>query len=121
MAFKGPYDADSLDRAVLVLQDRHQFHLVDNTQVCIFHIIKYCFQLLCNVSHPDFRSDPIGGSEPGSGCETIYWDSLPNFFIFYFFFQSRTYTCGYGPHLITESKYYIQIKRTTTEVVSIKI
>ena len=38
-----------------------------------------------------------------------------------FFFQSRTCTCGYGPHLITESKYHIHIKRTTTGVVSIKI
>ena len=39
------------------------------------------------VSHPDSRFDPIGGSEPGSGRETIYWDSLPIFyflFIFYF-------------------------------------
>ena len=49
-----------------------------------------------DVSHPDSQSDPIGGSEPSSGCETIYWDSLSDFF-----FKSRTYTCGYGPHLIT--------------------
>ena len=49
MAFGGPYDVDSLDRYVLVLQDRHRSHLVDTTQVCIFHIIKYCFQLLCSV------------------------------------------------------------------------
>ena len=32
------------------------------------------------LSHPDSRSDPIGGSEPSSGCETMYWDSLPDFF-----------------------------------------
>ena len=44
------------------------------------------------------------------------WDSLPDFF-----FQSRTYTYGYDPHLITESKYHIHSKRTTTGVVSIKI
>ena len=68
------------------------------------------------VSRPDSRSDPIGGSESVSGFENTYWDSLPDFF-----FQSRTYTCGYGPHLITESKYHIHIKRTTTGVVSIKI
>ena len=43
------------------------------------------------------------------GRETIYWDSLPDFFL-----KSRTCTCGYGPHLI-------HIKRTTTGVVSIKI
>ena len=65
--------------------------------------------------HPDSRSDPIGGSEPSSGCETIYWDSLPDFFL------SQTSTYGYGPHLITKSKYPIHIKRTTTGVVSIKI
>ena len=29
------------------------------------------------MSHPDSRSDPIGGSNPSSGCETKYWDSLP--------------------------------------------
>ena len=29
------------------------------------------------MSHPDSRSDLDGGSEPGSGCETIYWDSVP--------------------------------------------
>ena len=49
MAFEGPYDADLLDRSILVLQDKHQSHLVDTTPVCIFHIKKYCFQLLCNV------------------------------------------------------------------------
>ena len=35
---------------------------------------------------PDSRSDPIDGSKPVSGCETIYWDSL--LFFFFFFFQS---------------------------------
>ena len=34
------------------------------------------------VSRIDSTSDPIGGSEPSSRCETIYWDSLPNFFFF---------------------------------------
>ena len=33
-----------------------------------------------DLSYPDSRSDSIGGSEPSSGCETIYWDSLPDFF-----------------------------------------
>ena len=40
------------------------------------------------LSRPRSRSDPIGESEPVSGCETIYWD-------FFFFFFSLTYTCGY--------------------------
>ena len=34
------------------------------------------------VSHPDSRSDLIGGSELSSGCETQDWDSLPDFFFF---------------------------------------
>ena len=34
------------------------------------------------MSRPDSRSDQIGGSEPSSGRETIYWDSLPDFFFF---------------------------------------
>ena len=34
------------------------------------------------MSRPDSRSDPIGGSEPSSGCETQDWDSLPDFFFF---------------------------------------
>ena len=32
------------------------------------------------MSRPDSRSDSIGESEPVSGCETIYWDSLLFFF-----------------------------------------
>ena len=31
------------------------------------------------MSHPDSRFDLISGSEPSSGCETIYWDSLLTF------------------------------------------
>ena len=49
MAFRGPYDANPLDKSILVLQDKHRSHLVDTTQVCIFHIIKCCFRLLYNV------------------------------------------------------------------------
>ena len=30
-----------------------------------------------DMSHPESRSDPIGGSESSSGREIIYWDSLP--------------------------------------------
>ena len=29
---------------------------------------------------------------------------------FFFFFLNRTDTCGYGPHLITESKYHIHLQ-----------
>ena len=37
--------------------------------------------LICKrMSRPVSRSDPIGRSKPSSGCETIYWDSLPDFF-----------------------------------------
>ena len=38
-----------------------------------------------HLSHPDSRSDPIGGSEASAGCETIYWDSFPDFFLFFFY------------------------------------
>ena len=31
--------------------------------------------LSMDVSHPNSRSDPNGGSEPGPGRKTIYWDS----------------------------------------------
>ena len=51
------------------------------------------------LSRSDSRSDPIGGSEPGPGCETIYWDSL------------LTFSNIGVPSLITESKYYIQISK----------
>ena len=39
------------------------------------------------VSRPRSWSDPIGESEPVSGCETIYWDSL-FIYLFIFYFQS---------------------------------
>ena len=38
-----------------------------------------------DLSLPRSRSDPIGESEPVSGCETIYWES----FFFFFFFLSE--------------------------------
>ena len=38
------------------------------------------YPLINPVSHSDSRSDPIGESKPSSGCETVYWDSLPDFF-----------------------------------------
>ena len=50
------------------------------------------------MSRPDSRPDLNDGSEPSSGPETIYWDSLPDFF---FFFLNPTGTCGYGSHPIT--------------------
>ena len=45
MAFRGLHDANSLDPSVLVLQDRHRFHLVDTEQVCILLLINYYFHL----------------------------------------------------------------------------
>ena len=44
------------------------------------------------MSHPDSKSDQIGGYEPVSGCETIYWDSLPDFFL-----KVDLVPVGYGP------------------------
>ena len=53
-------------------------------------------QLFCHTPFPG----PTRLEDPNRvrGRETIYWDSLPVFFL------SRTCTCGYGSHLITESK-----------------
>ena len=70
----------------------------DSTKYCEFHRdhghqTDNCIQLRkeieylirCGLSHPDSRSDLIGGSEPVLGRETIYWDSLPIFYLFIFF------------------------------------
>ena len=49
----------------------------------LFTMVHGCWQsisscgMISTLSHPDSRFDPIGGSEPSSGCENIYWDSLP--------------------------------------------
>ena len=45
-----------------------------------------------NMAHPDSRSDPIGGSEPGLGRETIYWESLPVSFYNRIKISDTTYT-----------------------------
>ena len=66
------------------------------------------------VSHPDSQSDPIGGSEPVSGRETIYWDSL------LFFFEAVLVPVGIQTISVNTKIIYIH-KRTTTGVVSIKI
>ena len=57
-----------------------------------------------SVSRPEFQPDPIGGFEPVSGTR----DHILGLFTC-FFFLNRTGTCGYGPHLITESKYHIHL------------
>ena len=41
------------------------------------NLVNHVAQLM---SRPRSRSDPIGESEPVSGCETMYWD-------FFFFFR----------------------------------
>ena len=66
------------------------------------------------MSHPDSRSDPIGGSEPVSGCETIYWDSL------LFFFRAELVPVGIQTISVITKILYIH-KKTTIGVVSIKI
>ena len=67
------------------------------------------------MSHPNSRSDPIGGSEPGSGRETIYWDSLPDFFFFYnrikisHTYQKNYHRSGVHQNLYTYTKSHLQI------------
>ena len=53
--------------------------LEDMLQGCVIE-----FSRSWDMSRPRSWSDPIGESEPVSGCETIYWDSS----LFIFFFQS---------------------------------
>ena len=62
------------------------------------------------LSRPVSRSDPIGGSEPSSGCETQDWDSLPDFF----FFKSKLAPVVIA-HTYNNSKYYIQVKELPPE------
>ena len=58
-------------------------HILDSFNLVISVVI--ITYLILGMSRPRSRSDPIGESEPVSGCETIYWDSL-FFFIFIFYF-----------------------------------
>ena len=51
-----------------------------------YHFVRELVQL----SHPDSLSDPIGGSEPSSGCETIYL----GFFTCFFFFKVELVPVG---------------------------
>ena len=64
-------------------------HIRDFEEVCItFKEGAIDMDLLkLKVSRPRSRFDPIGESEPFSGCETIYWDSL----IFFFFSKLNLY------------------------------
>ena len=82
-----------------------KLHTFSQNHLMYIHIVTPRFPV-----RPDWRiRTGFRGARPN-------WDSLPDFF-----FQGQTYTCGYGPHLITKSKYHIHIKITTTGVVSIKI
>ena len=45
IAFRTLHDADPSNPSVLVLQDRHRFHLVDTEEVCILLNIKYYYIL----------------------------------------------------------------------------
>ena len=67
------------------------------------------------MSHPDSRFDPIGESEPSSRSETIYWDSLPVFFL-----RAELVLVGIQTIPVITKIIYIH-KRTTTGAVSIKI
>ena len=68
------------------------------------------------LSHRDSRSDSIGGSEPSSGCETIYWDSLPDFF-----FNAELVPVGYRPRSYNIIKILYTYQKNYHGVVSIKI
>ena len=72
------------------------------TNLCLFVCVVVFFYISCHAPIPGPTRLTDLNRVPGR--ETIYWDSLPDFFL------SRTCTCGYGPHLITESKYHVQYK-----------
>ena len=62
-----------------------------------------------NLSRPDSWSDPISESESVSGCEIIYWNSLPLFFFFFFFFRSELILMGIQTiFVITKNHLHIQ-------------
>ena len=97
-----------------------RLNLGSDTNLSWYHIpssprLTYTYALIptCHtpIPGPTRLADPnrVRGARPYTG--TLYL----------IFFLNRTGTCGYDPHLITESKYHIHIKRTTTGVVSIKI
>ena len=66
------------------------------------------------LSRPESRSDLIDGFEPSSGCETIYWDSLPVFFYnrikISYTYQKNYHRSGVRQNLYiyTESHLHIQ-------------
>ena len=64
--------------------------------------------LVLRLSHPDSRSDPIGESEPVSGCETIYLG-------YFIFFHSLTYTCGYTNNFCNNQKSFTYTKELPPE------
>ena len=53
-----------------------------------FHILLLEATCALALSRPRSWSDPIGESEPVSGCETIYWDF---FFSLFFFSELNLY------------------------------
>ena len=69
------------------------------------------------MSHPDSRSDPIGGSEPSSGCENIYWDSLPDFFYnkikLSYTYQKNYHRSGVHQNLYTFIESHLQKQNCT--------
>ena len=98
----------------------------DNVLMTKFSMLRQTFQLMTRLSkiiccdkrklsHPDSRSDQNGVYEPGPGRETIYWDSLPVFFL-----RAELVPVGIQTISIITKIIYIY-KRTTIEVVSIKI
>ena len=87
---------------------RNCLNLGSDTNLCWYHIplslrLSYTYALIptCHAPNPG----PTRLTDPNRfpGCETQDWDSLPDFFL------NRTGTCGYGPHLITESQYHIHL------------
>ena len=78
--------------ALIVIDDEKKLIAkIDETIKRLFEALLFNRACEASMSRPRSWSDPIGESEPVSGCETIYWDSsllLLLLLLFFFTFQS---------------------------------
>ena len=86
--------------AIWVIVDRltkSAHFLPVNVEDSLEKLAKLYVDEIVRLSRPRSWSDPIGESEPVSGCETIYWDSslYIYFFFFFFFFSELTLSVVY--------------------------
>ena len=90
-------DADGASRQA-VHSIYHSIHIYDGFRLMNPVLSSFTFIRFSNItfqlSRPRSWSDPIGESEPVSGCETIYWDSSFKFIYLFIFFFRADLICG---------------------------